>query len=640
MNIAVLMGGLLYDSQKSLLKGITDCAKKEGINVFVFTCGGDIYAKNAHSRGEFQIYHLPELSFYDGIIVAPNTIQNAEVVEELKRKLAQVKSPTIAIDGGMENMRNFKVDNAAAMYRMTEHVVLKHNRRSILYISGPEKNVESNSRKEGFLQCMADCGMQADKDYRIVYGDFWMDSGRKIMRDCLGIKKYFPEAVICANDYMAIGAAEELKERGIAIPDRVLVTGFDNSYEARYHAPRISSVEKPMYAMGKAACRELLEGILSKETRRFRVSYKFSESCGCHLPEKDDMADFKRQMTREKSSNIRWAEIISAMSANLNELATLEEFIEKLKQYIKKMDFPCFYLCLCEEKQLIGKLEKEDGVYRMPCQDKSEYSEEMQVVIAYEKGKFYPSQGVHTKKLLPEQFYKQEKGAVFVVVPIHFRLHNMGYCIVGNSSFPMETIQFQAWITNIGNGLENIRKQMLMQSMIQQLNKMWIYDTMTGSLNRAGFYIKAKEIVEYCRKNRKQMLLLFLDIDGLKAVNDALGHEEGDFYIKSVAKIVKEHAGGGIVMRYGGDEFVVLRCLGEDTDCRDLIHGIEEAVRVSGEKEGKPYRMSVSIGHYIAEAEKSFHLELLLEQADREMYRRKRSKNSADKEREVLKNDK
>lgn len=626
MNIAVLLGGLLYDSQKSLLEGITDYTKEKGINIFVFTCGGDIYTVNDHNKGEFQIYSLPKLDSYDGIIIAPHTIQNARVVNELTKKMERISVPVIAIDAEMGDFTSFRVDNSEAMFEMTEHVISVHGKTKILYISGPEENQESKDRKNGFLQCAEQHQLRENDDYDIVYGDFWIDSGRELMVRYLS-QGQVPEAVICANDYMAIGAAEELSIRGYAVPEDVIVTGFDNSFEGRYHVPRITSVKKPMYNMGYTACQKLVEGMKGKNAVVFSVSCKFSESCGCSFGKKGSLKEFKRRMTKEKNDNMRWSEILNSMSADLNELNTLTEFVDKLKQYVSRMRFPYFYLCLCKEKQLIGELEFTEGKYRIPEAQYTDYTGEMQVAIAYEEGRFYPSEAIKAEELMPRRFYEKAKGVVSIIVPIHFRLHCMGYCVVGNSSFPMETIQFQSWIMNLGNGLENIRKQMLMQEMIEQLNKMWIYDTMTGVLNRAGFYIKAKEVIEVCRQEKLQILLLFVDIDKLKSVNDFYGHEEGDFYIKTVAGICQENCGEpGVVMRYGGDEFVMLQCYRERDCYQDIIKSIKQKIRNLRQEKCKPYEMDASIGHYVSYVTDDFKLEKLVEQADKAMYTMKRGK--------------
>lgn len=178
---------------------------------------------------------------------------------------------------------------------------------------------------------------------------------------------------------------------------------------------------------------------------------------------------------------------------------------------------------------------------------------------------------------------------------------------------------------NFGNGLENIRKQMLMQDLINQLNKMWIYDTMTGVLNRAGFYSKAGDLVDRCREQKEKLLLLFIDADKLKAVNDTYGHEEGDFYIKAIAKVCQQSVNNKtLVMRYGGDEFVILKKYSNTDSPLDYINRIKDAIYQVRENENKPYIMDVSIGYYISDVDDDFKLEIIVDQADKDMYAMKK----------------
>ena len=631
MKIAVLIGGILYDSQKSLLEGIMDYAKEEDMNVFVFTCGGDVYTMNDHNRGEFQIYNLPDLTAYDGVIVAPNTIQNESVVESLKKKLAGLSVPVISMDAKLGDFISFEVDNRKSMYDMTEHVISEHGRRKLLYVSGPEENLESTLRLQGFRECAAACGL-AESDYTIYVGDFWVSSGK------VAVEQYFerlgeaPDAVICANDYMAIGAADALQERDVCIPEQVIVTGYDNSTEARCHIPRITSIRKPLYEMGREVCRTLAGRQGDMTDRVFEVKYHLSESCGCSHRKLEDIRGLSYQLSKEKSNNVEWSKLINSMSADINERSTLSEFVDGLKPYVEQMNFPYFYLCLCGEELLMRQTVAQDGTY-MIKEALTDYPDDIQVAIAYEQGDFFPPETIITKDLLPRRFMDNAHGVVSVVVPVHFQQYCMGYCVVGNSHFPMETVQFQTWVMNLGTGLENIRKQMLLQSMIRQLNKMWVADAMTGVLNRAGFYREAKKVLQFCRDNGRKVLLFFLDIDKLKTVNDNYGHEEGDFYIKTVAEVCERNCGEhGIVMRYGGDEFVILRDYGPQDDYKRFVDDIRQEIYRIRESHGKAYVMDASIGHYISGLDEDFSLEDLLKRADNEMYSTKWRKRNGDRE--------
>ncbi len=624
MKIAVFAGGIIYDSQKSLIYGIKDYALSNGCDVFVFTCGGDIYSVSDHNRGEFQIYSLPDIHDYDGIIVAPDTIQNEQVVVAIGELIKKAGIPSIAIDTPVDGAVCYRVDNEDALYKMTEHVIRVHNRHKLLYISGPKANHESVARAAGFLKCVRELRKTTDISYSIEYGDFWTDSGKKIMENHL--KNQLPDGIICANDFMASGVMDVLLENNIRVPEDVVVTGFDNSYEAKFNLVRITSIEKPMYIVGYEACKALC----TYQDRQpvdtsFPVKHIYSNSCGCVEQKEYDDNELKMQLSNEKYSNRRMAEMINLMTADLNEVDSIKAFVDKLKIYVREMGFPYFYLCLCDEAE-DGEVVCRNGRYKYDSSYRTDYSDRIRAAIAYENGCFQAPETINREQLIPRHF-NSHGNTMYVVVPIHFRLHCIGYCIVGNSDLPFETLQFESWIMNIGNSLENIHRHTIMKNMIAYLDRMWTYDTMTGVLNRAGFFIKADEVKKYCETMEQKILLIFIDTDKLKHVNDNYGHEEGDFYIKSVADCCMESCpDNGIVMRYGGDEFVILAPMASETMAQEIIAAVNTQMAKTHDDSRKPYPMSISAGAYTAWVNEDFCLEQLIDNADKEMYKIKHAR--------------
>lgn len=626
MKIAVLIGGILYGRQKSLLEGIEDYAKKKRVHIYVFTCSSGMYRINDHFEGEFQIYDLPDFNEYDGIIFMPDTIQNVAIIKNLQKQIKVSGVPAICIDAKISGIPCYEIDNQKAMYQMVKHIIGKHNRFPVMYLNGPMENVESNKRRTGFLQCMDYEAYYEEKDYYIYHGNFWTNSGKEAIARFYEDHGEYPKVVICANDHMACGVLDGLKEAGCRVPEDVIVTGFDNTREAAHYVPRLTSLEKPLYQMGYEACQTLVTNRHNIKDKLFEVTYFFSESCGCKKNDVSDSREFGLHMLKEKSDSVSQIENINNMLADMNDIESLNEFTEQMKQFVEKMNFPYFALCLCEENELIGALNFNGKKYSVASDEETSYTATLQATILYKNGEFFPQEEITRQQLLPDSFTSKEEGSVFVVVPLHFRKHCMGYCVLGNSNFPMETVQFYTWIMNMGTALEHIRKQSLMQQMLLRLNKMSCYDMMTGVYNRIGFYAAAEKMIVECRKKQMDMVLFFLDIDGLKYVNDNYGHEEGDYYISSVAKacqnVVKDY---GIAMRYGGDEFVLL-FPNDEIEYQQIENQINEEIVLAKKQAEKEYPMGVSIGHYITNDEKEVKLDLLLELADKEMYERKRIK--------------
>ena len=197
-----------------------------------------------------------------------------------------------------------------------------------------------------------------------------------------------------------------------------------------------------------------------------------------------------------------------------------------------------------------------------------DYTERIELPLAYENGKITSYKSFPKGMVLPEEIRKkQEGGNYYVVTPIYFQNCCYGYIVSGNDKLALKNTLYYSWMTNIGVAYENIRKRMLLQDAIIRLNNVWSYDMLTQLYNRAGFYYEAKTILELFKMQKSKIFVLFSDADGLKKVNDTLGHDAGDLLIKELAKCFKENLNSNMLaMRYGGDEFVVFGSYQEEDE--------------------------------------------------------------------------
>ncbi|MDO4304141.1 MAG: GGDEF domain-containing protein [Bacillota bacterium] len=146
-------------------------------------------------------------------------------------------------------------------------------------------------------------------------------------------------------------------------------------------------------------------------------------------------------------------------------------------------------------------------------------------------------------------------------------------------------------------------------------------DGLTGILNRRGFYTAAQELMESGRKEGKRILVIYVDMNNLKIINDRYGHEEGDFSLKLIGEIISEAVReSGIAGRIGGDEFAcILEYSGEDEGEAILsdIYGRFEAFNADSPK---PYNVTVSAGACVLKNNENLTLKEALTQADEKLY--------------------
>ena len=165
----------------------------------------------------------------------------------------------------------------------------------------------------------------------------------------------------------------------------------------------------------------------------------------------------------------------------------------------------------------------------------------------------------------------------------------------------------------------------------EKIRRLAHYDGLTGLPNRMLFYDRLDMALALAKRERREMALLYLDLDGFKAVNDALGHEAGDELLKSVAARTRRSLReSDTVGRIGGDEFIVLLPqvqLPQDavTVAEKLIAGLSAPFSLSGRAQEVRIGVSIGIAIYPADAQER---DTLIKAADAAMYSAKQTRNS------------
>lgn len=244
---------------------------------------------------------------------------------------------------------------------------------------------------------------------------------------------------------------------------------------------------------------------------------------------------------------------------------------------------------------------------------------------------------------IPQGIYRPTFVKSLVMVPIR-RQNPIGaignYWAHQHSPSGQEVRLLQALADSTSIAMENVRvyseleqrvrdRTAALESANEEIRRLSITDEMTGLNNRRGFYLRAEQKLHGTRHLGSSCVLAFLDVDGLKRVNDELGHEVGDRLIKDVAQALrgmKEES--DILARMGGDEFCVM-VSETDSQTAPLKERLEAAFRTFNETNDRPYRLSASIGLARASASGTATVDELLARADELMYvEKKASPNS------------
>jgi diguanylate cyclase (GGDEF)-like protein len=155
-----------------------------------------------------------------------------------------------------------------------------------------------------------------------------------------------------------------------------------------------------------------------------------------------------------------------------------------------------------------------------------------------------------------------------------------------------------------------------------------ISDDLTGLLNRRGFFTLAQQQIKLANRTKRRLFLIYGDLDGLKKINDTLGHAAGDLILVETTRLLREvFRESDIIARLGGDEFAVL--LTEDSNTPDtavILDRLRESIRDYNERAPGGPPISLSIGLQVYDPANPCSFDRLISQADTLMYEEKKVK--------------
>lgn len=260
----------------------------------------------------------------------------------------------------------------------------------------------------------------------------------------------------------------------------------------------------------------------------------------------------------------------------------------------------------------------------------SGFGDIIQVPFAYKNGEFIQVPDFHVSEMLPGLFDEHNDAGNYYFVPLHFRERCMGYCVIKDSNFPNTSKLFHTAIVNIANALESVRKIICLDRVTQKLNKLYTIDPLANINNRNGFRISTQQLYSYCINTRKPVMLMFLDMDGLKQINDNFGHKEGDHAIATMAEVLRTACScGEICCRFGGDEFIIFGADYTKERAETLTRKIRQLLDEMNQSENLPYKLETSIGYHLAVPDRNVELFQLTTIADNIMYAEKKKKKTS-----------
>lgn len=588
----------------------------------VFATSTDLYYNSPEEIGQAAIYDLIDFETVDAVVIFDEKIKNRDIAVSIAKKAHEHGKFCISIGGANENAVEIGFSYDEGFEEVVKHVIDEHKVKRVHMIAGLENNEYSDVRIGVFAKVLHERGIEFDKKSMVSYGNFWSDPTKDVVEKLIE-RGDLPEAVVCANDSMAIAAAQTFLEHGIRVPEDVIVTGFDGIDNIKFSIPRISSCECSYEKLAEKVCE-----LVAKSEQGERLESKYyvnpslilSESCGCKkippINASDELFTLSDRFYRFQDEEYTMYKM-SSRFLSCDTFAEATMFIEKANFYdmhlvinkevndhtvnptVRPLGLP-----FGENALQIFTTDSQEGRRFIEFNVK-EYLPDIEQIIGYD---------------VPMIFY----GLNLIDVPLGyvcFHFHNDD--ITNYIKVPQAVNAFNNAIA----GLRNMRYQHYINWQIEEMYKL---DNLTGLYNRNGFIREYRRMLNELTNKLGKLTVILTDLDGLKHINDKYGHDEGDNAIMESAHALRDACPDGtLCLRFGGDE--MLAVYNGVLDENELREAFQARLNYYNSNSGKPYKISASLGMYLMPSAEADDLDELIKKSDNLMYFEKRNKRVDDR---------
>lgn len=291
--IGVLMGNAHTRHVVDVIRGIYDAAREENIQVTLFmgaqgraeefsALSGEI--TNTYFKYQYNaLYDYATLGQLDALVLSRGTLCanfTEEEMEELLNKFSHLPIVILEQFDGHTERSHFMSDNYESMRQIVEHLVTVHRYKKIVFLGGPENNMDADRRKQAYLDVLSMNGLYTDESM-VRYGDFTVNV-EDVAKDLLE-NNPDAQALVAANDEMAMAAINVARKMGKVIGKDIAITGYDDIDGAVNLDPPLTTANQDGMDIGYRAIKMALDMCKGgkPESVLLPAELKIRGSCGC-----------------------------------------------------------------------------------------------------------------------------------------------------------------------------------------------------------------------------------------------------------------------------------------------------------------------------------------------------------------------
>lgn len=641
-NIAVLIHSLTVEYAVQILNGISSYCSDKDVRVMIFQLNDPFATYGVFDYQNWSAIEYLKSDEIDGVIIIYGSFSMTVSAEYFRKVFEKINKPVVSVsmELGLKNEITTYVDCDQVYDDIVKHFIQKHHCKKIAFLSANDTiSKEAIQRFEAYKKALKSNNLEFDENL-VFDGYFTQETGYQAIADKIKSKEDLNfDALIVANDNMAAGALNALQEAGIDVPNDVKMIGFDNTSHSYMSRPKISTIDQNIVYQGEVAAQALLKKLNGEDVPSsipISLSVIYRQSCGCvemtdlrqiYKNQNDEVVKDEVSEVKGIQGDERFYKLIPkidsvyALFDMIKSTNSMQELFYIMKYCLNDSDISKALIYFYSQPKILSKGDK----FSIP----SKVYLSMFIDNDKDIQQFSPEIFINpNKQLFPSDYLKNEPGT-YILQPIYSGEKNYGFmiCKLTSDYFSIYPLYLKILITGSAYSYE-YTQLILNNSSLSVQSKT---DELTKVLNRRGFIELGQKSIDLALEMKNTGIIFFIDMDGLKAINDTYGHKMGDEAIKAQALVLKKALRmNDVVGRIGGDEFVAV-AIGMTSDSLPKIRKkIEkQSASISAEK-NFPFTLSCSIGAIPFTSDKKNLSELLLG-ADALLYEEKRQKHKQNK---------
>lgn len=475
--LAILVGHADETGQSRFIKGFLQQAFSDDSDVFIFSMYRKYLDTEIREMGEMNIFNLIDPRRFDGIVILKDSIQTSNSTNGIERRFKETSdTPVLIVDQESELYDTVWEDDYTGMTSVMEHMIGVHGYKDIAFVSGKKWHRHALNRLTAYEDVMKENGLTVDEE-RIFHGDFWYTSGENAMKEFQKSSRGLPEAIVCANDEMAIGVCDAIERMGLKIPDDIAVAGYDMRAEGRLSPIAVTSCEMPYEELGKYTAGRIRDMVDHRESAPFDKKPHFikGETCGCKFCTEELVREYdprRKVWPTDRMSESRH-DVYNMMKKNLLAQTEIAGFMSTVYSYAFQLNDPRnFTLCLASAWKDIEK----DPAIRIKSLG---FPAKMIGVVEYngetESGIVSLENEFDTRDILPWINDDRTDPYSFFITPFFYESECFGYAVVSyGNEIKCYDEDYREWMEDVSEGFEALRRTLAMQNyqkLVEQMRK-------------------------------------------------------------------------------------------------------------------------------------------------------------------------